>query len=284
MSAARSRRPRRSARARRSQRVRRAWLWGSLGALCLGAVIALAVAAISLANAYQALSQPIPSDEPIEARAAQQADEPAAASLDPDAADEIAGDAAGSSSVAVSTLADPAWVAETSERLSIPERALAAYAGAALIAAQEHPGCSLAWNTLAGIGSVESLHGTIYGSSIGEDGVAEPAIIGIALDGNGVQHVADTDEGRLDGDTEFDRAVGPMQFIPETWGIYGRDGSGDGAADPQNIDDAALTAADYLCRAGDLSDPDTWIAAISSYNPTVEYNNKVATVADRYAQ
>jgi len=37
-----------------------------------------------------------------------------------------------------------------------------------------------------------------------------------------------------------------MQFIPSTWQLAGRDGNGDGTADPFNIDDAALSAATCL--------------------------------------
>ena len=43
---------------------------------------------------------------------------------------------------------------------------------------------------------------------------------------------------------------------PATWRIWGADGNGDGVADPQNIEDAALAAAGYLCAGGrDLSRP-----------------------------
>ncbi len=33
---------------------------------------------------------------------------------------------------------------------------------------------------------------------------------------NGTQAIRDTDAGQLDGDSIWDRAVGPMQFIPST--------------------------------------------------------------------
>ncbi|WP_425274969.1 lytic murein transglycosylase [Streptomyces monomycini] len=41
-----------------------------------------------------------------------------------------------------------------------------------------------------------------------------------------------------------------MQFIPSTWGSWGADGDGDGVKDPNNMFDAALGTARYLC-AGD---------------------------------
>lgn len=185
---------------------------------------------------------------------------------------------------AVSDRADPAWVARIAESTRIPPRALAAYAGAALVVAEESPACGLGWNTLAGIGFVESEHGTIHGSTIDEDGTARPGIIGIPLDGTASLVVRDSDGGALDGDSVWDRAVGPMQFIPETWDQWGTDGDGDGTADPQNIDDSALAAGRYLCAAGgDLTAPDGWIAAVHAYNPSVDYNNRVADAAAHYA-
>ena len=179
---------------------------------------------------------------------------------------------------------DERWVERIARSAGIPERALLAYAGAALAVADTHPGCGLGWNTLAGIGLVESEHGTINGSSIGADGVAQPWIFGIPLDGNGTEAIHDTDDGSLDTDGTWDRAVGPMQFIPETWAAYAQDGNGDGETDIHQIDDAALAAAVYLCEVGgDVTAPDRWIAAISAYNPSVEYNNRVAAAAEQYA-
>ncbi|GAA3661440.1 lytic transglycosylase domain-containing protein [Microbacterium marinilacus] len=184
----------------------------------------------------------------------------------------------------ISALADTAWVSRIATEADIPERALAAYAGAALDTARTDPGCGLGWNTLAAIGHVESEHGTIDGSRIGGDGIAAPAIVGIPLDGQDTDEIPDTDGGELDGDATWDRAVGPMQFIPETWARYAQDGNDDGTADVHQIDDAALTAAVYLCAVGgDLTQPENWIAAIDAYNPSVDYNNRVAAAASHYA-
>ena len=34
--------------------------------------------------------------------------------------------------------------------------------------------------------------------------------------------------------------MGPLQFLPSTWDRWAADGDGDGVADPQDLDDAAL--------------------------------------------
>lgn len=185
----------------------------------------------------------------------------------------------------VAERADPGWVARTAEAGGIPARAMAAYAGAALATAESHPGCGLGWNTLAAIGYVESEHGTIGGAKIAADGTTGPPIIGIPLDGaKGVARVSDTDEGALDQDTTWDRAVGPMQFLPATWTAHAEDGDRDGIADIHNIDDATLTAAAYLCdTGGDLTIAQNWIRAIGAYNPGAAYNKAVVEAARRYA-
>lgn len=187
------------------------------------------------------------------------------------------------SSAGIAALADPEWVADLAERTGIPPRALAAYAGADLHA-REAFGCEVGWNSLAAIGLVETEHGTIRGGTIGEDGRAMPRIVGIPLDGTTTDALPDTDDGELDGDDRWDRAVGPLQFIPQTWEQWGADGSGDGAADIDQIDDAALTAARYLCEArGSMGDPESWIASVRSYNDSGEYQRRVAEAAERYA-
>lgn len=183
----------------------------------------------------------------------------------------------------IAALVDAAWLERAAAATGIPPRALAAYAGADLRTRQE-TGCAVGWNTLAGIGLVESAHGTIDGGSIGEDGIARPQIVGIPLDGTRSAAIRDTDGGALDGDTVWDRAVGPMQFIPDTWVRWGSDGDGDGRDDIHHIDDAALAAARYLCHArGSLDDGDSWVAAIRSYNDDDAYVQQVSDAATRYA-
>ncbi|RLV54964.1 hypothetical protein D9V41_14200 [Aeromicrobium phragmitis] len=186
----------------------------------------------------------------------------------------------------IATLADPDWVTQSAAATDIPARALAAYAGADR-RVRDEDGCAVGWNTLAGIGRIESGHGTIFGGSIGEDGRATDEIRGIPLDGTrGTLAIPDSDGGDLDGDDIWDRAVGPLQFIPETWEEWGADGNGDGTSDPHHIDDAALAAARYLCSVPDdgLGESQGWIAAIRTYNNSAQYQRDVAAAAEEYAQ
>ena len=180
-------------------------------------------------------------------------------------------------------LVDPAWTAQVSSATGIPERALEAYALAHVTIASEDPGCGLDWTTIAAIGSIESGHGSHGRSVLDEYGYSEPAIVGRALDGNGVAKIADTDGGLFDGDDQWDRAVGPMQFIPSTWEKWGSDANGDDIADPNQIDDAALTTARYLCASGSMTSPEGWRAGVYSYNHDNDYVDKVAKVANGYA-
>lgn len=179
-----------------------------------------------------------------------------------------------------------AWAGGVSEATGLSRRAVAAYGWAEMWLRRERPGCRLSWTTLAGIARVESWHGTYGGAEIGHDGRVTRPIVGIALDGSpGVRAVPDTDGGRLDGDPTWDRAVGPMQFLPATWRRWAVRANGDGAApDPQNIDDAALAAARYLCADGrDLSEPADWWSAVLTYNNSVDYTQDVFSGADAYA-
>ncbi|MFC4087188.1 lysozyme family protein [Amycolatopsis samaneae] len=179
-----------------------------------------------------------------------------------------------------------AWAARVADKTQVSARVLAAYGRAEMWMAGQKPSCHLSWTFLAGIGRVESRHGRFGGAEIGADGRVTKPIIGPALDGSpGVQAVKDSDGGKLDGDTTWDRAVGPMQFVPTTWRKYAARASSDGAEpDPQNIDDAAFTAARYLCSAGDdLATPAGWWRAVLFYNQAVTYGQDVFSGADAYA-
>jgi membrane-bound lytic murein transglycosylase B len=179
-----------------------------------------------------------------------------------------------------------AWATKLSPALGIPVVALEAYGYAQLWSQQTQPSCHLAWTTLAGIGKVESDHGRTNGAVLQQDGRAMPPIIGLTLDGTGDRaRVPDTDHGKYDGDTVYDHAIGPMQFLPSTWGRYQVDADQDGSADPNDINDAALAAANYLCAGGrNLSEPAVWRSAILSYNDLNSYANDVFTAADDYGK
>ena len=99
-------------------------------------------------------------------------------------------------------------------------------------------------------------------------GTTNGRILGPRLDGTAnTAVVRDTDGGSMDSDTAFDRAVGPMQFIPSTWKTFAKDGNRDGVANPHNIYAAALAAGSYLCAGGgDLSQPAAQRAALLRYN------------------
>jgi membrane-bound lytic murein transglycosylase B len=176
------------------------------------------------------------------------------------------------------------WAADRAPALGMPVAALEAYAYAARVAEVENPDCHLEWTTLAGIGQVESHHGTYRGSAIGPNGDVDPPIRGVRLDGtNGNLEIIDND-GREDGDPMYARAMGPMQFIPETWKLYGVDANNDGAVSADNFDDAALSAAGYLCwRGKDMATPRGWMNALRAYNLSDTYARTVRDWATAYA-
>jgi len=170
---------------------------------------------------------------------------------------------------------------------TIPALALRAYREAAAWAAGFDPGCRLTWPVLAGIGRIESNHGMYGGAAtrFSPSGTVSPRITGPPLDGRGVASIPDSDGGRWDGDTVWDRAVGPMQFIPSTWRSLGRDGNNDGVADPNNLFDSAVSAAAYLCLSvdGSLSDPAVLRQAVYNYNHSWPYVDAILGWARLYA-
>ncbi|MEU7903057.1 murein transglycosylase [Actinoplanes sp. NPDC049118] len=183
-----------------------------------------------------------------------------------------------------------AWAQQAGTRAGIPVVAAQAYGYAELVVARATPTCHLTWTTIAAIAKVESSHGSANGAVLSVDGSVAPAIFGLPLDGKGGrQLIRDSDQGALDGDAQFDRAMGPLQFIPQTWTAIsagnGVDADNNGISDPNDIDDASLAAARYLCQGGrDLSKPDAWWDAILSYNAVRPYAQKVFDAANDYGQ
>ena len=168
----------------------------------------------------------------------------------------------------------------------IPDAALAAYQRAEQVINSADTSCNLSWQLVAAIGRVESDHGRYGGNVLGEDGKSRPGIFGIPLDGsNGTAEIRDSDAGEYDDDGVYDRAVGPMQFIPQTWNVVGVDGDGDGARDPQDIDDAALASAVYLCSGDeDLATYGGQKAAVYRYNHSQEYVDLVISIMNAYLE
>jgi membrane-bound lytic murein transglycosylase B len=203
-----------------------------------------------------------------------------------------AGSGSGGKSVAASSSpldrVDHAWAARAAAATGIPDRAFLAYSSADLTIEAEQPACGLGWNTLAAIGTVESANGTYGGAALLASGYTSKPIIGVPLDGGKfgggkVAAIPDTDHGRLDGDGRWDHAVGPLQFLPSVWAKWGADGNGDGVASPDQIDDATLAAARYLCASATMTNAAGWRAAVFSYNTSNAYVNEVADIANRYA-
>jgi hypothetical protein len=159
----------------------------------------------------------------------------------------------------------------------IPQVALEAYTHAANVLAVTDPSCHLPWQLLAAIGRVESDDGRFGGSMLLPNGDTTQPILGIPLDGSpGVDLVRNADGG-------IAQAEGPMQFLPSTWAVYGADGNGDGKKDINNIFDAALGAADFLCAGGgDMANPAQEAAAVFRYNNADDYVRVVLALAASY--
>lgn len=177
------------------------------------------------------------------------------------------------------------WAAQISARTGISEIALQAYGAATLRIGKEQPACRLGWTTLAGIGGIESGHGTNDFAYLLPDGRTSQLIVGPALNGTeGTAAIRATEESaKWHGDATWDHAVGPMQFIPSTWEKWQSDGNEDGTKDPSNIFDAAYAAGRYLCASGgDLTTGPGWTGAVFSYNHSEDYVRSVLAFANSY--
>lgn len=167
----------------------------------------------------------------------------------------------------------------------IPTAALYAYRRAETLLGKADEACHLPWSIVAAIGRVESNHGRTNGNALDADGIAQPGIYGVPLDGkDGRAKITDTDGGALDKNSVYDVAVGPMQFIPGTWKTVGVDADNDGAKDPQSISDAATSAGIYLCAGeGDMSSTSDAAVSLKRYNNSDAYVDLVLKIAAAYA-
>lgn len=172
----------------------------------------------------------------------------------------------------------------TQSSRGVPFTALAAYQRAETVIVSADATCGADWQLLAAIGQVESDHGRSGSNVVGLDGISRPGVFGIALDGtHRTQAISDTDGGRFDHDKAWDRAVGPMQFIPTTWREVAVDADSDGERNPQDIDDAALASAVYLCAGeGDLATAAGRREALLRYNPSKVYGDLVLRIRAIY--
>jgi membrane-bound lytic murein transglycosylase B len=165
--------------------------------------------------------------------------------------------------------------------MRIPAMALSAYRKAEQTMAATSPGCGVSWNLLAGIGRIESSHAN--GGATDAQGTAVRPIYGPVLDGSlpGNEIIVQSNAG---GRPNYARAMGPMQFLPGTWSRYASDGDGDGKADPQNLFDASLATARYLCSGGlNLRNQSQVLTAILRYNNSMAYAQNVMGWAAAYA-
>ncbi len=175
----------------------------------------------------------------------------------------------------------PTVVVSSPGALGIPSVALTAYRNAERMMSVSDPACGISWNLLAGIGRIESGHAS--GGATDARGTAVRPIYGPTLDGSlpGNEVVV---QNSAPGRVAYARAMGPMQFLPGTWARYASDGDGDGVADPQNLYDATLAAARYLCSGNlNLRDQSQVLSAILRYNNSMPYAQNVLGWAAAYA-
>ena len=176
------------------------------------------------------------------------------------------------------------WAERSAPATGVPARALEAYGTAERAQRAATPDCGLSWATLAGVGRVESDHGRLGRADLDADGVARPSIVGVALDGSpGLAEIPDTDGGRLDGDVEFDRAVGPDAVPARHLGALRRRRRRRRRPQPDDLDDAAAAAARYLCATAGHGRRRRLVGRRARLQPLDRLRRRVWTAADRYA-
>ena len=176
------------------------------------------------------------------------------------------------------------WSHKRSGPYDIPETALRAYAYAAWAVAKQK-NCNLGWPTLAALGESLSNHGRANDSQLGDDGTTTVPLRGLNLfDPAHPQEVADTDAGLFDGDPTKDIPIGPLQIMPSRWEQFNAAVEPDAKPNPDNINDASLTLAGFLCSVGDPSTPDGWANGVQQINANPEFVKHVHAIAKKYSR
>jgi hypothetical protein len=111
-----------------------------------------------------------------------------------------------------------------------------------------------------GTGAVMAAAGAVADTGVDRDGnpnQARSRTKGVIGSRGGSEIFNDHDDGRIDGMTAEDRAIGLLQFMPATWLGYTRlfpglllDANNDGVADPHNAYDQTLAAVLFYARNG----------------------------------
>ena len=145
-------------------------------------------------------------------------------------------------------------IVATASTNGIPSAALRAYQRAAQVIDAADAAATSSWQLIAAIGRVESNHGRVRRQHADDDGRRRrPASTASPL--NGAQrHPARSSTPTPASSTTtrvYDRAVGPMQFIPSTWSVVGVDADGDGVAQPAGHRRRGPRTAVYLCSGDD---------------------------------
>ncbi|HEX3828692.1 MAG TPA: hypothetical protein VHV82_15615 [Sporichthyaceae bacterium] len=167
----------------------------------------------------------------------------------------------------------------------IPKTVEKAYRHATRMFHHYDPACHLNTALLEAIGKIESDHA--YNGYVDRKGESLLPIIGPPLDGRpgfALIHASPLGK-RLHGDPVYEHAVGPMQFLPGTYADWATAGHrGQKTSDPENVYDAAATAARYLCGSGgDLSVPTARHAAVLRYNNSQDYATNVEAWFQAYS-
>jgi membrane-bound lytic murein transglycosylase B len=90
-------------------------------------------------------------------------------------------------------------------------------------------------------------------------------------------------DGQNDGPSSAG-ALGPMQFLPSTWAVWGIDAFGEtGPPDVMNPYDAVPSAARMLCADGAAGGGTALSSAIFDYNHADWYVSEVLSLAAQYA-